>query len=413
MDLFEKCNGSGGNFGMLRQIEDTYFVQPVLEGIPGARMIFQGKEVIMWAINNYLGLAGNIELQKIAAKSAQKYGAFTPMGSRLLTGNTKQHIDLENELASFLEKEASVVFNYGYLGVIGTINSLIGENDQIIIDKLSHASMIDGSIRAMKGNQFRWFEHNDMNSLEDELKKANSNRKGGLLIVTEGLFGMRGDLADLPDICELKEKYNARLFVDDAHGCGVMGDNGKGVGEYFNIQDKIDIYFTTFAKSFASIGGVSAGDKNVVNWIRFNARTNIFAKALPMIYVDTVSYALKMIKEQPELRIKMWDIAKRLQDGLVNLGYDIGDTQSPITPVYVPTANIEQSMEIITRLREDFGIFVSGVIYPVVPKNVILFRMIPTALHTSEDVDITLKAYKAIRDQLKLDLSTKPSQYNK
>ena len=413
MDLFDKCNSSEGNFGILRQIQDTYFVQPILEGLPGPRMKFRGKEVIMWAINNYLGLAGNQDIQNIAVESAKKNGAFTPMGSRLLTGNTMNHIDLEKQLAGFFNKEASIIFNYGYLGVIGTIQSLIGKNDAIIIDKLAHASMIDGSIRAMGGRKFIWFEHNDMKSLENALQELNKDRNGGILIITEGLFGMRGDLADLPGICELKEKYHARLFVDDAHGCGVMGPNGQGVGEYFGVQDKIDIYFTTFAKSFAAIGGVAAGDQNVIDWIRFNARTNIFAKALPMIYVDTVRYALQVIQTQPDLREKMWTIAKMLQNGLIELGYDIGDTQSPITPVYVPTGDAQQGMEMVTFLREEYGVFVSGVIYPVVPHGVILFRMIPTASHSVEDVEITLNAYRELRDRLNLDLSVKPSLFNK
>jgi glycine C-acetyltransferase len=412
-DLFDKCHGDGGYFGYFRARNDMFFSRPVLEGVPGPRMKYQGKEVIMWAINNYLGLAGNEEVRDTARKSLEAWGTFTPMGSRMLTGNTDQHIALENKLAAYLQKPAAAVFNYGYLGVMGTISALTGPHDVIVMDRLSHASIVDGTILASAGRRFRPFKHNDMDHLEHHLKAANRLRKGGILIVIEGVYGMRGDLADLPGICDLKERYGARLFVDDAHGFGVMGEHGRGTGEHFGVQDKIDLYFGTFAKAFAAIGGVTAGEEEVIRYIKYNARTNVFAKSLPMIYVDALEKSLDLIANRPEYRQRMWAVAKRLQNGLVAEGYDIGDTKSPITPVYVPAGSEQIAMGMIKMLREDYGVFVSGVTYPVVPREVVMFRMIPTASHSDEDVDATIDAFKKMRDRMGLDLSEKPSLRNR
>lgn len=412
-DIFDKCQGEGGYFGAFRARGDRYFTQPVLEGLPGPHMKFQGKPVIVWAINSYLGLAGSERVRQAARRCLEEWGTFTPMGSRMLTGNTEKHIALERKLAQFLQKPAAVLFNYGYLGVIGTISALVGPDDLVVIDKLSHASMLDAAVLASAGRRFRPFKHNDLNNLEFHLKAANRERKGGILIVTEGVYGMRGDLADLPGICELKERYEARLFVDDAHGFGVMGENGRGLGEYYGVQDRIDLYFGTFAKAFAAIGGVTAGEEKPVEYIRYNARTNVFAKSLPMIFVEAVSATLEEIIERPQLRQRMWRIAGMLQKGLAGLGYDIGDTRSPITPVYVPAGSEEIAMAMIRMLREEYGIFVSGVTYPVVPPGVVLFRIIPTAGHSEEDVAQTLDAFRNLRDRLKLDLSRKPSLANR
>ena len=412
-DLFEKCNGDGGYFGYYRSRDDMYFTRPVLEGLPGPRMKFNGKEVIMWAINGYTGLTGNKQIQQVARDSVDKYGTFTPMGSRLLTGNTNQHIALEKKLAEFAQKPSAILFNYGYLGVIGTVSALVGPEDQIVMDRLSHASIVDATILASAGRRFHAFKHNDLDNLEWHLKAANKNRKGGILIVIEGVYGMKGDLADLPGICALKEKYEARLFVDDAHGFGVMGPNGRGTGEHFGVQDKIDLYFGTFAKAFAAIGGVTAGEEEVIKYIKYNARTNVFAKSLPMVYVDVLSASLDVMVNQPELRERMWANARSLQQGLVDLGYDIGDTASPITPVYVPAGDLETAMAMMQMLREDFGVFVSGVGYPVVPRGVVLFRMIPTALHSEEDIAVPLAAFKELKTRLNLDLSLKPSKRNR
>ena len=288
---------------------------------------------------------------------------------------------------------------------MGTIQALIGAGDEVIIDKLSHASMIDGTILAMAGRRFRPFKHNDMADLERQLEATQKkDRKGGVLIVVEGVYGMRGDLARLPEICDLKDRYGARLFVDDAHGFGVMGESGHGIGEYFDLQDRIDLYFGTFAKAFAAIGGVTAGPEEVIHWIRYNARANVFAKALPMVYVDALDATLDEIHAHPEYRERMWQIADRLQNGLRSLGYDIGDTASPITPVYVPAKTEQQGTEIIVTLREQHGIFLSGVTYPVVPRGIFLFRLIPTAAHTEDDVDQTLAAFEWLKGHLQLDL---------
>jgi glycine C-acetyltransferase len=411
-DLFDKCRTDSGYFGAFRAGHDMYFTQPVLEGTPGPRMRFQGKEVIMWAINNYLGIAGRAEVKDAAVEAMREFGPYAPMGSRLLTGNTKHAIELERKLAEFCGKPAAILFNYGYLGVLGTVSALIGKDDVIIIDSLSHASMIDATILSSAGRRFRPFKHNNMDDLEYHLRGANKDRKGGILVITEGVFGMKGNLAKIPEICDLKEKYNARLFVDDAHAFGVMGPTGRGTGEHFGAQDRIDLYFGTFAKAFAAIGGVTAAEEDVVEYIRYNARTNVFAKALPLAYVKTLEKTLELVKD-PEPRRKMWHIAKLLQEGLTGLGYDIGDTESPITPVYVPTGSEKDAMGMISLLREEHGIFVSGVMFPVVPPGVVLFRMIPTAAHSEEDVEKTVEAFRKMRDTLKLDLSNKPSLVNR
>jgi glycine C-acetyltransferase len=403
MDLFDKCHTDGGYFGQFRVKEDHYFTRPVLDPIPGKEMIFHGQKVIQWSINNYLGLAENKEIKTLAVEAAKKYGTSAPMGARMMTGNTEHHIALEKKFADFLQKEDAVLFNYGYLGVIGTITSLVDANDTIIVDKLSHASMLDGVFMAQ--GKFRVYRHNDMDSLEAHLKHVNKDRKGGILIVTEGVFGMRGDIADLPAICALKEKYEARVFVDDAHGFGVMGENGRGSGEYFGVHDKLDIYFGTFAKAFAAIGGVSATYKPVAEWIRYNARTQVFAKSLPMIYVEVLSKTLDIIRDDKERRKKMWDNAAKLKNGLKALGYEVGDVLSPLISVYVPAGDINLAMAIIKSLR-DLGIFITGVTYPVVPRGIILFRMVPTASHTDEDIESTIRAFRKVRDDLKLNLET-------
>ncbi|MFO7865528.1 MAG: pyridoxal phosphate-dependent aminotransferase family protein [Candidatus Aminicenantes bacterium] len=403
MDIFDKCYGDGGYFGTFRAQDDYFFTRPILDPIPGPKTVFNGRKCIQWSINNYLGLAENQELKSFAVQAAQKYGTSAPMGSRMMTGNTQFHKQLESKLADYAEKESAVLFNYGYLGVLGTISSLVGKNDTIVIDKLSHASMLDGTFLAP--GKFRTFRHNDMNSLESHLKRINRDRKGGILIVTEGVFGMRGDLADLPNICALKDKYEARLFIDDAHGFGVMGKNGRGTASHFGVQDQMDVYFGTFAKAFASIGGFSSGSKAVMDWIRYNARTQVFAKSLPMIYVEVLQKTLEMVRSGDQLRKKMFENAAKLKKGLRELGYYVGGGDSPITTVYVPAGDLQIGMATIKRLRE-LGIFITGVMYPVIPKGSFLFRMIPTASHTDEDIQNTVDAYAKVRDELKLDLES-------
>jgi glycine C-acetyltransferase len=403
MDLFDKCDTNGGYFGIFRAQDDFFFSRPILDPIPGTKTIFNGKKCIQWSINNYLGLAENKEIKAYSEKIVKKYPLSAPMGSRMMTGNTKFHKELEEQLADFIEKESAILFNYGYLGVLGTISSLVGRKDTIVIDKLSHASMLDATF--LSPGQFRSYKHNDMNSLESHLKRINKDRKGGVLIVTEGVFGMRGDLADLPNICQLKEKYDARLFIDDAHGFGVMNGTGQGTASYFGLQDKIDIYFGTFAKAFAAIGGVSAAPKKVVDWIRYNARTQVFAKSLPIIYVEVLKKIFEIVKNGASLRKKMFENAEKLKAGLADLGYNVGKGRSPITAVYVPAGDMKMGMQIITKLRE-LGIFITGVMYPVVPKGIILFRMIPTASHTDEEINETIKAFATVRDNLNLNLDS-------
>jgi acyl-CoA synthetase (AMP-forming)/AMP-acid ligase II/7-keto-8-aminopelargonate synthetase-like enzyme/acyl carrier protein len=402
-DLFDKCDTDGGYFGKYRLQKDRYFTQPILEGTPAPRMKFRGQDVVIWSINNYLGLIGNETIQKTAEEAIRRHGIWSPMGSRMLSGNTERHLELERRMARYLQKEASIVFNYGYMGVMGTIDALVDGNDAIVIDSLSHACIVDGALVASNGKPFRVFRHNDMNSLEDQLQKANESRKGGVLVVTEGVFGMTGDIGRLDEICTLKERYGARLFVDDAHGFGIMGPTGAGVGEMLGCQDRIDLYFGTFAKSFAAIGGVTAGDERVIDYIRYNARTQIFAKSLPMIYVESVMAALDLVEHGDALRARMWHIAQKLRDGLVALGFDVGQTASPITPVYIPAGDEQTATEAMHLLRTKYGIFVSAVTYPVVPKGVVLFRMTSTAAHSDEDVERTLEAFRQLREHLQLE----------
>jgi len=401
MDIFAKCKTDGGYFGMFRARNDFFFTRPILDPLPGREMTYQGKKVIQWSINNYLGLAENEELKAIAVEAAKKYGPGAPMGARMMTGNTEKHLALEAKFAKFMGKEDAILFNYGYLGVLGTIQALCEKNDTILIDKLAHASMIDAMFVSQA--QFRVWKHSDLDSLELHLKRVNRDRKGGVLVVTEGVFGMTGDIAPLSDICFLKEKYDARLFVDDAHGFGVMGPNGRGTGELQNCLDKIDINLGTFAKAFAAIGGVAGSTHEVCEWVRFNARTQVFAKSLPMIYVEVLSRTLDFVADGNDRRARMWEVNAKLKAGLRELGYTVDEVASPVTPVLVPYTEINIAMAILQKMREE-GIFLTGVVYPVVPRGIVLFRMIPTASHTDEDISRTLAAYKKVRDDLHLDL---------
>ena len=408
-DIFAKCRTDNGYFGTFRAMGDMFFSRPMLEGPVGPVMRFQGQEVLVWSINNYLGMARNEHIGQVAARALENHSISAPMGSRLLTGNTERHRELESRLATFLGKESAAIFNYGYLGVMGTIDALVGPQDTILIDRLSHACIVDGARLVSK--KIRSFRHNNVEDLERLLKATRDQKAGGILIVTEGVYGMTGDLAPLPEICELKDRYGARLFVDDAHGFMVMGETGQGTAEHLGVQDGVDLYFGTFAKAFAAIGGVTAGPADVVDWIKYNARTNVFAKALPMVYVDALLESLEILQAESHRRDTMWARAYQLQDGLRALGYDLGQTQSPITPVYVPAGSYEMAMEMVRMLRSGElgdsgqGIFVSAVVYPVVPKGIVLFRLIPTAAHTEDHVEQTLLAFKDLRDKLGLQLT--------
>jgi glycine C-acetyltransferase len=412
-DLFDKCKTDEGYFGPMRATKDDYFTRPVLDPHPGNRMKYGGVEKIMWSVNNYLGLAGNAEIQKVASDALDEYGISSPMGARMMSGNTDTHIAFERELAAFSQKQSAILFNYGYLGVIGTINSLTGPDDVIVLDKLAHACIVDGS--QLSQSQLRVFKHNDMNSLENVLKRVNRDRKGGVLIVTEGTYGMTGDLAKLPEICALKDQYSARLFIDDAHGIGVMGEQGRGTADYFGVQDAIDIYFGTFAKSFAAIGGYSAADSDVIDWIAYNARTQVFAKSLPMIYVNAMRKTLEMVIDGDRRREKLWENSRALKSGLQELGYYIGSGEAPICSVFTPLGG--QDVHVIgagmVRYLRENGIFVSAVIYPVIPLGLCMFRMIPTAAHTAEDVAETLQVFRDMRDEMGLSLDIGPDDRKK
>jgi glycine C-acetyltransferase len=336
-----------------------------------------------------------------ARKAVDEWGTWTPMGSRMMTGNTPGHVELEERLARFCDKPAALVFNYGYLGILGTISSLVTSSDTIIIDRLSHACIVDAAKLVSTGGRFRVFSHNDPDSLESQLRAADRERRGGILVVTEGVFGMTGELAPLAEICSLKDQYGARLLVDDAHGFGVMGESGSGAGEHFGVQSRIDLYFGTFAKAFAAIGGFTAGDPEVIEYIRYNSRPNIFAKSLPTVFVEAVMAALDLVERGSDLRERLWTTARKLQAGLRELGFELGNTQSPITPVYLQ-ADEATGLEMIRALRDDYRVFVSGVTYPAVPRGVNLFRLIPTAAHTEQDIQITLEAFKKIRDRFHL-----------
>lgn len=404
IDIFDKCKSNEGYFGDFRVSEDKYFISPLLESVPGPIMQFEGKDKVMWATNNYLGLADNEEIKKIAVETAMEWGVSGPMGCRMVSGNTHEHEALEAELASFSEKDSSILFNFGYLGIIGTIASLVDKDDIIIMDKLCHASIIDAAKLAVSNpRNLRVFKHNDMNSLEKLLQTVNKTRKKGVLVLTEGVYGMTGDLAKLDEICVLKDKYEARLFVDDAHGCGVMGATGKGTAEHFGVQDKVDIYLSTFAKAFTAIGGFSAANKEVVEWIRYNARTQIFAKSLPMIYVKSLRKTLQLIKEGNDRRKRLFEVSSMLSMGLRDLGYYVANTESPIISVYVPGGDLSVGLHWIKFLRDN-GVFLQAVMYPVIPKGLLMFRIIPTAAHTNEQIAFTLETFKKLRDQYGIQL---------
>jgi glycine C-acetyltransferase len=404
-DIFDKCETDEGYFGIMRARDDHYFTRPILPPTPGRRMEFEGKETVMWSVNNYLGLAGHPDVEQVALDAVREFGVSAPMGSRMMTGNTPYHRSFEQELAAFTHKESAFLFNYGYLGVMGTIQSIAGPDDTIVMDKLAHACIVDGAF--LSRGQLRVFKHNSAESLESVLKHVNRKRKGGVIILTEGVYGMTGDLAILPDVVRLAREYDARVFVDDAHGWGVMGEHGRGTADYLGVQNEIDIYFGTFAKSFASIGGFSASTKSVVDWISYNARTQVFAKSLPMIYVQTLRKTLELVTGGDDRRAKMWANANALRNGLRELGFFIGPGDSPICSVFVPVREEtveEVGIRTVGYLRSN-GIFVTAITYPVIPLGLCMYRMIPTAEHEPEDIEQTLAVFKAMRDDLGLDTS--------
>ncbi|GFZ84582.1 8-amino-7-oxononanoate synthase [Aquaticitalea lipolytica] len=399
-DLFEKIYKDKGPLGKWAAQAEGYFVFPKLEGQISNRMQFQGKDVITWSINDYLGLANHPEVRKTDAQAAADYGSAYPMGARMMSGHTNLHETLQKELAEFVNKEAAYLLNFGYQGMVSTIDALVSKDDIIVYDVDAHACIIDG-VRLHMGKRFT-YKHNDVESLEKNLERATKMAEqtgGGILVISEGVFGMRGEQGKLKEIVALKKKYNFRFLVDDAHGFGTLGKTGAGAGEEQGVQDDIDVYFATFAKSLASTGAFIAGDKEIMDYLKYNLRSQMFAKSLQMQLVVGARKRLEMLKTMPELKDKLWENVNALQSGLKKRGFDIGTTQSCVTPVYLK-GSIPEAMALVKDLRENYGIFCSIVVYPVIPKGLILLRLIPTATHTMEDINETLNAFDGIRSRL-------------
>lgn len=400
MDIFERIKKNPGPLGQFADYGEGYFIFPRLEGPIGPRMIFQGKEVVFWSANDYLGLCNHPEVKATDAKAAAEYGMFYPMGARAMSGETDEHLALEKELAEFVQKESAYVLNFGYQGMLSTIDALVSRHDVIVYDADSHACIVDG-VRMHQGKSFT-YRHNDIASLEKNLERATrvaTEQGGGILVITEGVFGMRGQQGKLKEICELKNKFNFRLLVDDAHGFGTLGKTGAGAGEEQGCQDQIDIYFSTFAKSMAGFGAFIAGNKEVIRYLKFNLRSQIFAKSLTMPMVIGARKRLELLRTKPEIKAKLWENVHKLQNGLKERGFNLGETNTCVTPVMMEGSPVEATL-LVKDLRENFGIFTSVVVYPVIPKGMILLRLIPTASHTDAEINETLAAFEAIHDKL-------------
>jgi len=400
-DIFEKIQANRGPIGMHAKESHGYFTFPKLEGDIGPHMNFRGKEKLNWSLNNYLGLANHPEVRKADADAGATYGFAMPMGARMMSGNSNFHEQLERELADFVSKEDSILVNFGYQAVVSAIDCLVDRHDVIVYDAESHACILDG-VRLHMGKRYV-FKHNDIEDCEKQLQRATKLAEetgGAILLITEGVFGMRGDQGILKEIVALKKRYSFRLFVDDAHGIGTLGKTGAGTGEEQGVQDDIDIYFGTFAKSFAMIGGFVASDAQVVEYLRYNMRSQIFAKAMPLPLVVGALKRLELIRTMPELKDRLWEITNALQSGLKAAGFEIGPTNSCVTPVYM-NGSIPESTNLIYDLRENYNVFCSMVVYPVVPKGMIILRLIPTAVHTMEDVNYTIECFSKIVDKLK------------
>src|SRR6201991_263455 len=400
-DIFERLLKHYGPIGQHRARAHGYFAFPKLEGPIGSRMKFRGKDMIVWSLNNYLGLANHPEVRKADADGAKEFGLALPMGARMMSGNSNQHELLEKKLAAFEMKEDAILLNYGYQGMVSLIDVLCSRHDVIVYDAESHACIIDG-VRLHPGHRYV-FKHNDLEDFEKQLQRATAlvekQKAGGILVITEGVFGMAGDQGKLKEICALKAKYEFRLLVDDAHGFGTLGKTGAGAGEAQGVQDQIDLYFSTFAKSMASIGAFMAGDKAIIDYIRYNTRSQIFAKSLPMPITIGNLKRLELLRTQPQMRKKLWDVVNKLQKGLKDSGFDIGKTDSPVTPVYMK-GDVPEATAMVMDLRENHNIFCSIVVYPVIPKGHIIYRLVPTAVHTDEDIQRTLEAFRATKKKL-------------
>ena len=400
MDIFEKLLKHMGPIGEHSDRAHSYFAFPKLEGEIGPRMNFRGKEKVIWSLNNYLGLANHPEVRATDAKAAADYGLATPMGARMMSGNTNYHEKLEKELSDYMGKEDTTLLNYGYQGIMSAIDAVCNRHDVIVYDAECHASILDG-LRLHPGKRYV-FKHNDIADCEKQLQRAEQLIKGtpgGILVVTEGVFGMAGDQGKLKEIVGLKERYQFRLLVDDAHGFGTMGKTGAGTGEEQGVQDKIDLLFNTFAKSGASIGAFMSGDKAIINFLRYNMRSQIFAKSIPLPLVIGHLKRVELMRKNPELKAKLWDNVNKLQQGLRDRGFNIGRTNSPVTPIYLQ-GDIPEATAMCLDLRENYNIFCSIVVYPVIPKGQIIYRLIPTAAHSDEDIELTLKAFSETKEKL-------------
>ncbi|MCW4452337.1 aminotransferase class I/II-fold pyridoxal phosphate-dependent enzyme [Kaistella sp. BT6-1-3] len=399
-DIFDRLRQNPGPLGQFADYAEGYFVFPKLEGPIGPRMRFQGREVVFWSANDYLGLCNHPEVLEADAKAAAEFGMFYPMGARAMSGETEQHQQLEKELAEFVGKESAYLLNFGYQGMVSTIDALVGRHDVIVYDADSHACIVDG-VRLHMGKSFT-YKHNDIASLEKNLARATKvaeEQGGGILVITEGVFGMRGMQGKLKEICELKSKFNFRLLVDDAHGFGTLGKTGAGAGEEQGCQDQIDVYFSTFAKSMAGFGAFIAGDADIIRILKYNLRSQVFAKSLTMPMVIGGLKRLELLRSRPEIKAKLWENVNELQNGLIERGFNIGGTDTCVTPVMMEGSTVEATL-LVKDLRENYGIFTSVVIYPVIPKGMILLRLIPTASHTDAEINETLDAFDAIHDKL-------------
>ena len=407
-DLFDKFKNMG-SLGRYQEQAHGYYIFPKLEGELSNRMIFQGKERIVWSLNNYLGLGNHPDVRKADEEAAKNYGLAYPMGARMMSGHTSIHEELEQQLAEFVQKEKAYLLNFGYQGMTSIVDCLLSRHDVAVYDAECHACIIDG-LRMSTAHRYV-FKHNDIEDLEKQIKRAKEkvgDTGGGILVITEGVYGMSGDQGKLKEICALREKYEFRLLVDDAHGFGTLGETGAGAGEEQGCQDEIDVYFSTFAKSMASIGAFVAGDTEIVDYLMYNMRSQIFAKSLPMPLVVGNIKRLEMLRNQPEHKAKLWSNVNKLQNGLKEAGLDIGKTNSPVTPVFMH-GGMNEATHLTRDLRENYNIFCSLVTYPVIPRGQIILRLIPTAVHTDEDIELTIAAFKAVKQ--KLDNKEYPNEF--
>lgn len=399
-DLFDKIKENRGQLGQYAKVAHGYFAFPKLEGEIGNKMIFRGKKQLIWSLNNYLGLANHPEVRKADKDAAEKYGLALPMGARMMSGNSNFHEQFESELAAFVKKQDAILVNFGYQAMVSAIDALVDRRDVIVYDAESHACIVDG-VRLHIGKRFA-YTHNDIQNCEKQLQRAAKiveETGGAILVITEGVFGMRGDQGKLKEIVELKKKYKFRFFVDDAHGIGIMGKNGGGTGEEQGCQDGIDVYFGTFAKAFAMIGGFIASEENIVEYLRYNMRSQVYAKSLPMPLVIGGLKRLELMRNHPEYREKLLAITRALQSGLKKAGFDIGDTNTCVTPVYMK-GSVPEATNIVFDLRENYSIFCSIVVYPIIPKGMMILRLIPTASHTIEDVNYTVECFAKVKMKL-------------